>query len=115
MLKPSSLPKSYVSFLNKHGGKDVSILKGINQLAFNTKPFSALKGIEDHYRSTGVDIKLDPEMTIPCTVSISLNHDVSSIRFNYRSIPWCRSDRGCEQASTARHCILMLFLYVSFR
>jgi len=69
-LKPSSLPKPYVSFLNKQGAKDPSILKGISQLAFNTKPFTALKGIEEHYRSTGVDLKLDPEMTIPYTVSI---------------------------------------------
>lgn len=68
ILKPSSLPRPYVSFLNKHGGKDVSIIKGINQLAFNTKPFTALKGIEEHYMSTGVDLKLDPEMTIPCTM-----------------------------------------------
>ncbi|KAG0564275.1 hypothetical protein KC19_8G097800 [Ceratodon purpureus] len=68
ILKPSSLPKPYVSFLNKQGAKDPSILKGISQLAFNTKPFTALKGIEEHYRSTGVDLKLDPEMTIPCTM-----------------------------------------------
>lgn len=68
ILKPSSLPKSYVSFLNKHGGKDASIIKGINQLAFNTKPFTALKGIEEHYRSSGLDIKLNPEMSIPCTM-----------------------------------------------
>jgi hypothetical protein len=69
-LKPSSLPKPYVSFLNKQGAKDLSILKGIQQLAFGTKPFTALKPIEEHYSSMGVDLTLDPEMTIPCTVSI---------------------------------------------
>ena len=71
ILKPDSLPKSYVSFLNKHGGKHVSIIKGINQLAFSTKPFDALKGIEEHYKSTGVDIQLDPDMSIPCSVRCS--------------------------------------------
>lgn len=68
ILKPDSLPKTYVSFLNKHGGKHISIIKGINQLAFSTKPFDALKGIEEHYKSTGVDIQLDPDMSIPCSV-----------------------------------------------
>lgn len=71
ILKPDSLPKSYVSFLNKHGGKHVSIIKGINQLAFSRKPFDALKGIEEHYKSTGVDIQLDPDMSIPCSVRCS--------------------------------------------
>lgn len=60
------------------------------------KFFLVLKGIEDYYRLMGVDIKLDLEMIIFCIVSIFLNYDVSSIRFNYYSILWCRFDRGCE-------------------
>lgn len=69
IMKPNSLPTSYISFLNKHGGKDLSIFKGINELLFKTKPLTALKSIEEHYRTTGVDIQLDPEMSIPCSVS----------------------------------------------
>lgn len=73
ILKPSSLPKSYVSFLNKQAGKATSVIKGIKEVALNRRPLTSLKDIEDHYRSTGVDIKLDPEMTTCCTVSPRLS------------------------------------------
>jgi hypothetical protein len=66
ILKPDSLPSSYISFLNKHGGKDISIVKGFKELALKIEPFTALKAIEEHYKSTGVDLQLDPQMSIPC-------------------------------------------------
>jgi hypothetical protein len=66
-LKQDSLPPSYKSFLNKHGGKDLSILQGVKDIASGL-PFTNLEAIEKYYNSTGVDIKLDPEMKIPCTV-----------------------------------------------
>jgi hypothetical protein len=68
ILKPDSLPSSYISFLNKHGGKDISIVKGFKELALKIEPFTALKAIEEHYKSTGVDLQLDPQMSIPCKV-----------------------------------------------
>ncbi len=68
ILKPDSLPSSYISFLNKHGGKDISIVKGFKDLALKIEPFTALKAIEEHYKSTGVDLQLDPQMSIPCKV-----------------------------------------------
>lgn len=35
LLEPSSLPPSYVSFLNKHGGKPVGVIRGLRELAGN--------------------------------------------------------------------------------
>lgn len=67
ILKQESLPPSYKSFLNKHGGKDVTILQGVKEIASGI-PFTNLQAIEKYYKSTGVDIKLDPEMKIPCSV-----------------------------------------------
>jgi len=68
ILKPDSLPSSYIAFLNKHGGKDLSIIRGFKELALKMEPFSALKAIEEYYKSNGVDLKLDPNMSIPCTM-----------------------------------------------
>ncbi|KAJ4966191.1 hypothetical protein NE237_018040 [Protea cynaroides] len=67
ILKQDSLPPSYKSFLNKHGGKDSVILQGIKELA-NSMPFTNLDGIEKYYKSQGVDIKLDPQMKVPCSI-----------------------------------------------
>ncbi|KFK45147.1 hypothetical protein AALP_AA1G350100 [Arabis alpina] len=67
ILKQESLPSSYKSFLNKQGGKDLSILQGIKDIA-SAKPFTNLGVIEKYYKSVGVDIKLDPNMKFPCTI-----------------------------------------------
>lgn len=66
-MKQESLPPSYKSFLNKHGGKDAVILQGVKEIASGL-PFSNLEAIEKFYKTTGVDIKLDPEMKVPCSV-----------------------------------------------
>jgi hypothetical protein len=70
ILKQDSLPSSYKSFLNKHGGKDLTILQGVKDIVNHTA-FTNLAGIEKHYKSVGVDIKLDPNMKVPCSVSIT--------------------------------------------
>ncbi|CAM8981618.1 unnamed protein product [Rhodiola kirilowii] len=67
ILKQDSLPPSYKSFLNKHGGKDVVILEGVKQIASGL-PFTNLGLIEKHYKSIGTDIKLDPNMKVPCSI-----------------------------------------------
>ncbi|PIA52155.1 hypothetical protein AQUCO_01000200v1 [Aquilegia coerulea] len=67
ILNQDSLPPSYKSFLNKHGGKDPVILQGVKEIACGI-PFSNLGGIEKHYKSRGVNIKLDPEMKVPCSI-----------------------------------------------
>lgn len=67
ILKQDSLPQSYKSFLNKHGGKDPAILNGVREIACGL-PFTNLGAIEKLYKSNGVDIKLDPQMKIPCSV-----------------------------------------------
>ncbi|XP_051124254.1 uncharacterized protein LOC127246757 [Andrographis paniculata] len=67
ILKQDSLPSSYKSFLIKHGGKDPVILNGVKEIACGL-PFTNLEGIENFYKSNGVNIILDPQMKIPCTM-----------------------------------------------
>lgn len=67
ILNQDSLPSSYRSFLNKHGGKDATILKGVKEIACS-KPLTSLAGIEKYYKSNGVELKLDPTMKIPCSI-----------------------------------------------
>ncbi|XP_043719501.1 uncharacterized protein LOC122667310 isoform X2 [Telopea speciosissima] len=67
ILKQDSLPPSYKSFLNKHGGKDSVILQGVKEIA-TSMSFTNLEGIEKYYKSNGVDIKLDPQMNVPCSI-----------------------------------------------
>uniref|UniRef100_A0A1S4BD40 Transmembrane protein 135 N-terminal domain-containing protein n=1 Tax=Nicotiana tabacum TaxID=4097 RepID=A0A1S4BD40_TOBAC len=67
ILKQDSLHPSYRSFLNKHGGKSQVILQGVRDLACGNS-VANLDAIENHYKSNGVDIKLDPQMKVPCSV-----------------------------------------------
>jgi hypothetical protein len=72
ILKPDSLPSSYISFLNKHGGKDVSVLKTLRELAFQNK-LTDLESVKGYYKSMGMDAEIDPNMSIPCTVSVPIS------------------------------------------
>ncbi|ONI35116.1 hypothetical protein PRUPE_1G517000 [Prunus persica] len=67
ILKQESLPPSYKSFLNKHGGKDTVILQGVKEIASGI-PFTNLEAIEKYYKSIGTNIKLDPAMEVPCSI-----------------------------------------------
>ncbi|XP_015885405.2 uncharacterized protein LOC107420855 isoform X1 [Ziziphus jujuba] len=67
ILKQESLPPSYKSFLNKHGGKDTVILQGVKEIATGMR-FTNLEAIEKFYKANGVNIKLDPNMKVPCTI-----------------------------------------------
>ncbi|XP_031374478.1 uncharacterized protein LOC116189089 isoform X1 [Punica granatum] len=67
ILKQDSLPPSYKSFLNTHGGKNPTILQGVKEIASGI-PFTNLEAIERYYKSMGVDINLDPNMKIPCSI-----------------------------------------------
>ncbi|KAJ7965712.1 Transmembrane protein [Quillaja saponaria] len=67
ILKQESLPPSYKSFLNKHGGKDSTILQGVKDIATGM-PFTNLEAIEKYYRSMGENVKLDPDMKVPCSI-----------------------------------------------
>ncbi|KAG4957019.1 hypothetical protein JHK85_043399 [Glycine max] len=67
ILKQDSLPASYKSFLNKHGGKDLVILQGVKDIA-SGKPFTNLGAIEKYYKTMGVNVKLDPNMKVPCSI-----------------------------------------------
>ncbi|RWW04856.1 hypothetical protein GW17_00031898 [Ensete ventricosum] len=70
ILKQDSLPSSYKSFLHKHCGKDAVILQGLREITSNIR-FSNLDGVKKYYKSIGVDVKLDPNMTVPCSVCIT--------------------------------------------
>ncbi|KAJ8628630.1 hypothetical protein MRB53_021953 [Persea americana] len=87
ILKQESLPSSYKSFLNKHGGKDPVILHGIKEIASN-EPFTNLAGIEKYYKTMGVDVKLDPKMKVPCPIvhgdQSCSGHVVSFLQQAYR-------------------------------
>ncbi|XP_019417637.1 PREDICTED: uncharacterized protein LOC109328573 [Lupinus angustifolius] len=67
ILKQESLPSSYKSFLNKHGGKDMAILQGVKDIA-SGKPFTNLEAVEKYYKTMGVNMKLDPNMNVPCSI-----------------------------------------------
>lgn len=67
ILKQDSLHPSYKSFLNKHGGKALVILQGVKDLACGNSVMN-LEAIENHYKSNGINIKLDPQMKVPCSV-----------------------------------------------
>ncbi|XP_047328566.1 uncharacterized protein LOC124932014 [Impatiens glandulifera] len=67
ILKKESLSPSYISFLNKHGGKVATVLQGVKEMAFGW-PLTSLEEIENYYKSIGVDIQLDPEMKVPCSI-----------------------------------------------
>lgn len=68
-MKQESLPPSYKSFLNKHGGKDPIILQAVKDIASGI-PFTNLEAVENYYNTIGVKIKLDPSMKVPCSVCI---------------------------------------------
>ncbi|KAJ3673749.1 hypothetical protein LUZ60_005741 [Juncus effusus] len=67
ILKQDSLSSSYRSFLNKHGGKDLVILQGVKEIACGM-PFTNLDKIANYYNSLGVEVKLDPDMKVPCSI-----------------------------------------------
>lgn len=67
ILKQESLPPSYKSFLNKHGGKDPIILQAVKDIASGI-PFTNLEAVENYYNTIGVKIKLDPSMKVPCSI-----------------------------------------------
>ncbi|KAI4307390.1 hypothetical protein L6164_030588 [Bauhinia variegata] len=67
ILKQESFPPSYKSFLNKHGGKDIVILQGVKDIA-SGKPLSNLEAIEKYYKTRGVNVTLDPNMKVPCSI-----------------------------------------------
>ncbi|XVE60486.1 hypothetical protein DITRI_Ditri05aG0132900 [Diplodiscus trichospermus] len=67
LLKQDSLPPSYISFLRKHAAKDTVILQGVKELA-SKLPLTNLEAIEKFYKTKGADVKLDPNMKIPCSM-----------------------------------------------
>lgn len=68
---PKSLPSSYISFLNKHGGKDTSIIEGIKALALKKGLPVKLSAVKQHYHSRGVNVDLTSDMKVPCQVRFS--------------------------------------------
>ncbi|KAM7518575.1 hypothetical protein LguiB_017537 [Lonicera macranthoides] len=67
ILKRETLPPSYKSFLNKQVGKPTFIVQGVKEVVCGV-PFTTLEVIEKHYKTMGDDVKLDPQMKIPCSI-----------------------------------------------
>ncbi|KAE8723697.1 TRM112-like protein [Hibiscus syriacus] len=91
LLKPESSAPSYRSFLDKHCGKDRVILQGVKEHASDL-PYTNLEAIEKFYKAKGADVKLNPNMKIPCSM-IHGNQACSSHVFTFfhdaykRSLP----------------------------
>ncbi|TVU46464.1 hypothetical protein EJB05_06004, partial [Eragrostis curvula] len=66
ILNKDSFPSSYKAFLSKQIGKDPIVLQGLKELV-NNNALTSLAIIEKYYKTVGVDIKLDPEMKVPCS------------------------------------------------
>jgi hypothetical protein len=67
ILYPATLPPSYINFLNKHGGKDLSVIENIRDLAHRRLHLTSLAAVRRFYASQGKgDVTLDPGMAIPC-------------------------------------------------
>ncbi|KAJ1296604.1 hypothetical protein BS78_01G314500, partial [Paspalum vaginatum] len=66
ILNRDSFPPSYKAFLGRQIGKEPVVLQGLKELV-NNNAFTNLAGIEEYYRTVGVDLKLDPKMKIPCS------------------------------------------------
>eukprot|EP00249_Psilotum_nudum_P010784 c22767_g1_i1 orf=1055-1951(+) len=67
ILNPESLPASYISFLNKHGGKDNLVVRCIRDMAFGNYS-TDLEKIEKCYRPIGVGFQHMPGMRILCKI-----------------------------------------------
>ncbi|WVZ57370.1 hypothetical protein U9M48_007763 [Paspalum notatum var. saurae] len=67
ILNRDSFPPSYKAFLGRQIGKDPVVLQGLKELV-NNSAFTNLAGIEKYYKTVGIDLKLDPEMKIPCSI-----------------------------------------------
>ncbi|KHG28841.1 Transmembrane protein [Gossypium arboreum] len=76
LLKPESFPPSYRSFLNKHVGKDQVILQGVKEHA-SALPYTNLEAIEKFFKAKGADVKLDPNMKIPCSALHNIREESS--------------------------------------
>ena len=72
VLKQDSLPPSFRSFLNTHGGKDTVILEGLKSFILGMPSPNKFNAIEKYYQTKGAHVKLDPGMKTPCTVYIYL-------------------------------------------
>lgn len=68
IFEPHSLPASYVSFLNKHGGKDRKIINAWSDIASSKRPIPNLDIVKTYYKEKGVNVSLDPHMEVPCGV-----------------------------------------------
>ncbi|CAM6126178.1 unnamed protein product [Calypogeia fissa] len=92
IMYPKSLPSSYISFLNKHGGKDTSIIHAVKALALKKGLPEKLSAVTQHYHSRGVNVDLTSDIKLPCQIIHGgqgcEEHFLSFIKDSYlRSLP----------------------------
>lgn len=78
ILEPHSLPSSYISFLNKQGGKDKRIIQAVKEVASLRRPLPSAALIESAYAEEGVRMAVDSHITVPCQVCPSSRTDMMS-------------------------------------
>ncbi|KAH7278270.1 hypothetical protein KP509_38G033500 [Ceratopteris richardii] len=91
ILKPESLPSSYISFLNKHGGKDKSVINSLRDIAFSDQG-RHFDIVRKFYKSMNMDAPLDSNINTTCSVIHAnqgcLSHFISFLGQAYlRSLP----------------------------
>ncbi|XP_038886157.1 uncharacterized protein LOC120076412 isoform X1 [Benincasa hispida] len=68
VLKQDSLPPSFRSFLNTHGGKDTVILEGLKSFVSGMPSSNKFKAIEKYYSAMGANVRLNLQMKTPCMI-----------------------------------------------
>ncbi|KAL2642605.1 hypothetical protein R1flu_010192 [Riccia fluitans] len=92
ILKPNSLPSTYVSFLDKHGGKDKRILDVIRIFCQGKGFADHVKVVNQFHEDSGSNFQLSPHVKIPCSIIHGdqgcVPHFISFLRSAYlRSLP----------------------------
>ncbi|KAL3696128.1 hypothetical protein R1sor_010204 [Riccia sorocarpa] len=92
IIKPDSLPSTYVSFLNKHGGKDPPILRGVRSLVQGKEFANEVQAIQQFYKDSGSTFQVPPNAEIPCDIIHGdqgcIPHFISFLGSSYlRSLP----------------------------
>lgn len=95
MLKQDSLPPSFRSFLNTHGGKDTVILEGLKSFLSGMPSSNKFRALEKYYRAMGADVKLDPRMKTPCTVYIYIFCVISVQQEEKLDVPYVLTKYAC--------------------
>lgn len=66
IVEPSTLPPSYLAFLNKHGGKSTAVITRVKDVASPRRPLADLAPLDAANMARGIAARTDPYMKVPC-------------------------------------------------